>query len=484
VNSAAGPGADVPASAAERWVLRGERVVTPEGVAARAIHVAGETIARVTAYGEVPSGARVVEAGAAAVLPGLVDTHVHINEPGRTEWEGFATATRAAAAGGVTTLIEMPLNAVPPTTSCGGLEAKRAAAAGQLSVDVGFWGGIVPENAAEIAPLWDAGVFGFKAFLCPSGVDEFPPVDERVLRAALPVLARLGAPLLVHAEDPAVLEQALELECAVEFDERRYACYLATRPARAEVEAVALLIRLARWSGAHIHIVHLACADAVPLLAEARRHGARVSAETCPHYLHLTASDVPEGATAYKCAPPIREAAHREALWAALGEGVVDLIATDHSPCPPALKQAERGDFLAAWGGIASLQLGLAATWTAGAPRGVSLAGLAQWMAAGPARLAGLTGRKGAIAPGCDADLVLFRPDVEQAVSPERLFHRHPVTPYAGRRLRGQVVRTYLRGALVYEAGSPVGAPRGRLLARPTAARPRSTTATTPATRT
>ncbi len=450
----------------DRWVLRGARVVTPDGELPRAIHIVGELIARVQDYDDVPAGMRLVEAGDLVVLPGLVDTHVHINEPGRTDWEGFATATAAAAAGGVTTLIEMPLNAIPPTTTVAGLRAKLAAAAGQLAVDVGFWGGVVPGNAGELEQLWAAGVFGFKAFLCPSGVKEFGHVGEADLRAALPVLARLGAPLLAHAELPEVLDHALEMECAVCFEERTYRCYLCTRPPEAEHQAIAMLLGLARESGARVHVVHLASAQALPALAEARRAGLPVSVETCPHYLTFTADEVPDGATEFKCAPPIREREHREGLWEGLRAGTIDLVATDHSPCPPAMKRRDAGEFLPAWGGIASLQLGLAATWTGAAARGFSLTDVSRWMSAAPARLAGLDGRKGAIAPGADADLIVFDPDEEFVVDPARLLHRHPMTPYAGRRLRGVVERTYLRGAIVYADERIVDDERGRVLTR------------------
>ncbi len=445
-------------------ILRGARVVTPDGVRPGAIHVEGGRIARVAPFDDVPAGADVIEAGDDLVLPGLVDTHVHINEPGRTEWEGFATATRAAAAGGVTTLVEMPLNAIPATTSVAAFEAKLAAARGQLAVDVGFWGGVVPGNAADLAPLWDAGVFGFKCFLVPSGVDEFRHVGEADLREAMPVLARLGAPLLVHAEVPGPIAAAAELEACVAWDGRAYACYVESRPVEAELEAIALMLRLARETGARVHIVHLAAADAVPMLAAARREGLPVSVETCPHYLFFAAEDVPDGACQYKCAPPIRSRANNQALWAALRAGALDLVASDHSPCPPGLKLLDEGDFARAWGGIASLQLGLSVLWTLARARGAGPGQLAEWMAAAPARLAGLS-RKGRIAAGCDADLVVLRPDQEFVVDPSALYHRHPVTPYAGARLTGVVAATYLRGRRVYDGSAPAGG-HGHVLRR------------------
>lgn len=452
--------------AAPDLVIRSRRVVTPEGAGARSVHVARGVISAVSDYDALATGARVVDVGDDVVLPGLVDTHVHINEPGRTEWEGFETATRAAAAGGVTTLVDMPLNSVPATTTVEGLSLKVESARGKLTVDVGCWGGVVPGNAAQIEPLWRAGVLGFKCFLVPSGVDEFRHVGEADLRAALPILAELEAPLLVHAEVPGPIEAAAELQSCVDWDPRRYSCYLESRPRAAECEAIALLIRLCRESGARVHIVHLSAADAIPSLAEARREGLPLTVETCPHYLHFAAEDVADGDTLQKCAPPIRERENREALWRGLAEGAIDLVATDHSPCPPEMKRRDSGDFLAAWGGINSLQLGLSVVWRGARERGIGFERLAEWMARAPARLAGLAGRKGAIAAGCDADLVVWRPDDDYLVDPAALHQRHPVTPYAGERLPGVVVTTYLRGAPVYDRGAFPGRPSGSILMR------------------
>src|SRR5262249_1935320 len=337
----------------------------------------------------------VARPGHGVLLPGLVDPHVHVNEPGRTEWEGFAPATSAAAAGGVTTLIDMPLNSLPPTTTPAALAVKRAAARPSAVVDVGFWGGAVPGNLADLAGLHEAGVFGFKAFLADSGVPEFG-----ALAAARPD-AGPAALLIVDAEGPGVLGSAPDPAG------RRYAGFLASRPAAAEDTAIAGLLAAARRHGARVHILHLASASALPLIAAAQADGARVSAETCPHYLTFCAEEVPDGATEFKCCPPIRDAANRDGLWAGLAEGLIGAVASDHSPCPPALKRREAGDFGAAWGGISSLQLGLPAVWTGARRRGRALADVVRWMAAGPAALAGLVG-KGAIAPGCDADLVAF----------------------------------------------------------------------------
>jgi allantoinase len=440
-------------------VLRSRRVALPGGLRPATVHVRAGVIAAIT--DDQPPGT--VELGDRMLLPGLVDTHVHVNEPGRTDWEGFATATRAAAAGGVTTLVDMPLNSIPATTTVAALERKRAAAAGRCAVDVAFWGGVVPGNTAELGPLWAAGVAGFKCFMVPSGVDEFGHVGEAELREAMPVLARLGAPLLAHAELPGPIQAAAPGLAG--RDPRDYATYLASRPDAAEVEAVELLVRLAREHGTRVHIVHVASARVLPLLRAARREGLPITAETCPHYLHFAAEDIPDGGTDHKCAPPIRDAATREALWSALGDGTLDLVATDHSPCPPEMKGLAAGDFFAAWGGIASLQLGLAAAWTGGRARGFAPESMARWMAAAPARLAGL-GRKGAIEVGRDADLVVWDPEGETRVDPERLEHRHPLTPYAHATLSGRVLSTYVRGTLIHDRGRCVDASAGRLLIR------------------
>jgi allantoinase len=452
------------ASSSAELVIRSAHVVTPEGVRAASVWIRGGRIAAVRAFGDLPAGVPVIECGDEVLMPGLVDTHVHANEPGRADWEGWETATRAAAAGGVTTIVEMPLNSIPAVTDAAALHAKVASTAGKLHVDTGFWGGVVPGNAAELPALWEAGVLGFKCFLSPSGVDEFPNVSEADLREAMPVLARLGATLLVHAEDPAVLDAAAAR--IGDADPRAYPTYLATRPPEAEIAAVELLVRLAREFGTRVHVVHVSAAEALQLLHDARDEGLPFTAETCPHYLHFDAEDVPDGATEMKCAPPIRGAANREDLWTALGAGWIDLVATDHSPCPPEMKLRDSGDFVRAWGGIASLQLGAAAVWRNARERGYTPAHLAGWMSAAPARLAGLHARKGAIAPGFDADLAVFDPDAEFLVEPSRLFHRHGLSPYVGSVLPGVVTQTWLRGEKVFEAGGIIGAPAGRVLLR------------------
>jgi allantoinase len=420
---------------------------------AYSVLVADGSVAAVDAV-DAPADAReVVELASDEVLiPGLVDTHVHVNEPGRTEWEGFATATRAAAAGGVTTLLDMPLNSIPPTTDVAALGVKRAAAGGQCCVDVGFWGGAVPASLGRLRELHEAGVFGFKCFLLDSGVPEFPALSAPQLEAALAEVAEFGGLLIVHAEDAAVIAASPGQHSV------RYADFLRSRPDEAEVAAVETVIEAARRTGGRAHVVHLSSAQALPALRAARADGVAVTVETCPHYLTLSAEEVADGQTQYKCCPPIREGANREPLWAALAAGDIDCVVSDHSPSTPDLKLLDQGDFAGAWGGVSSLQLGLPVVWTAARSRGHDLATVVDWMSASPARVAGVSG-KGAIAPGAPADLVVLAPDETFTVRAEMLHHRHPVTPYAGRELAGVVRATYLRGARVREAD-----PRGRLI--------------------
>ena len=427
-------------------VIRSRRVVLPDGMRPAAIRVRDGVIVGTEAY-DTASGD---DYGELVIMPGLVDTHVHINEPGRTEWEGFATATEAAAAGGVTTLIEMPLNSIPATVCVKAYEEKVAAAEGKCRVDVGFWGGVIPGNEDEIGALWEAGCFGFKCFLSPSGVEEFPNVTEAVLLLAMPEIAARGGVLLAHAEDPAELRSPVG-------DSRSYEAYLASRPRRAEDAAIELLIRLSRETKCCVHIVHLSSSDSLPQLRPARAAGAPITIETCPHYLTFDAERIADGATEFKCAPPIREAENRERLWNALMNGEIDLVASDHSPCPPAMKKKETGDFFAAWGGIASLELGLAAVWTEARRHGAGIEDVARWMSYRPAQLAGLGGRKGALAVGYDADIVVWEPEAEFTVEASRLHQRHKLTPYAGRKLSGVVQKTILRGADVAAESCPSG---------------------------
>jgi allantoinase len=447
------------------FIVRGKRVITQQGERPAAIHIRAGVIAAVSEYEDVRAESGVYNAGDLVVMPGLVDTHVHINEPGRTEWEGFASATLAAAAGGITTLIEMPLNSIPATTSLAGFERKIEAATGKLWVDTGFWGGLVPGNINEIGPLWDAGCFGFKCFLVESGVPEFAHVTEIDLREGLPVIAKIGAPLLAHAELPGPINDAMRRR-GNRLDGRKYTTWLDSRPRAAENEAIEMLLSLGREHGGRIHIVHLSSSDAISRIRKAKDNGQHVSVETCPHYLTFTAEGIPDGATEFKCAPPIRGHENRDKLWAALSDGTIDMIATDHSPCPPEMKQLEKGDFMDSWGGIASLQLSLPSVWTQARARGYSLTELVEWMCNGPARLAGLDKKKGSIAEGCDADLVIWDPDAKFSVEPAKLEHRHKVTPYAGLELFGGVKTTFLRGIKIFDRGTFCNAPLGNILFR------------------
>ncbi|MGW5971957.1 allantoinase AllB [Streptomyces sp. NPDC055186] len=438
-------------------VLRSTRVVTPEGTRAASVVVADGSVTAVLPYqAPLPEAARLTDLGDDVLLPGLVDTHVHVNDPGRTEWEGFWTATRAAAAGGITTLVDMPLNSLPPTTTAGHLRTKQRAAASRAHVDVGFWGGALPGNASDLRPLHEAGVFGFKAFLSPSGVDEFPHLGPEQLARTLAEIAAFDGLLIVHAEDPG------RLAAAPRCGGPRYADFLASRPRDAEDTAVALLLARARRLDARVHILHLSSSDALPLIAEAKADGVRVTVETCPHYLTLTAEGVPDGAGEFKCCPPIREAANRDPLWRALADGVIDCVVTDHSPSTADLKTA---DFATAWGGISGLQLSLPVVWTEARGRGHGLEDVVRWMSTRTAELVGLGTRKGAIAPGRDADFAVLAPEETFTVDPEALQHRNPVTAYAGRTLYGVVKSTWLRGRCVMTDGE-FADPEGRLLTR------------------
>ena len=446
--------------------LRSTRVLTPNGLKAATVIVEREHIAAVRGWNELPADAELLDFGDFVLLPGLVDSHVHINEPGRTEWEGFETATRAAAAGGVTTLVDMPLNCVPETIDVQALEQKRAAAKGNAWIDWAAWGGVVRGNAGALESLAHAGVAGFKCFLIHSGIDGFARVDQNDLRTALERLR--GLPLLAHAEVAGPVEAATLALNANGADWRKYSSYLASRPDAAEADAIALLIRLAGEFDSPVHIVHLSSAGAaLPLLESARSRGLPITVETCPHYLWFAAEEIPDGATEHKCAPPIRSAENQEKLWEALEDGRIDMVVTDHSPCEPQMKRREEGRFDLAWGGIASLGLALPVLWTGMQKRGIKLERIGKWMAAAPARLAGLTGRKGALIPGADADVVVFDPEMQWTVSPDDLHFRHKLSPYLGAGLRGRVLETWLRGAPVFRKGLFVGVPRGREQVRP-----------------
>jgi allantoinase len=441
-------------------IIRARRVVFEDRVAPASIHISHGQISSVRAFDEVGNtGALIDVDDEAVVMPGLVDTHVHINSPGRTEWEGFETATKAAAAGGVTTLIDMPLNSIPPTTTKLGLEAKLAAAQNNCYVDVGFWGGVVPSNTEELAQLKRAGVLGFKCFLVPSGVDEFPHVTDNDLGEAMPELTRLGALLIVHAELPEPIESA-----AVQGAVDKYSTFLSSRPKKAENDAIDLMVRLSREFGTRVHIVHLSSADAIPMIREAQASGVKITAETCPHYLHFAAEAIPAGATEFKCCPPIREAQNREELWSGLVDGTIGFVVSDHSPCPASMKRRDTGNFLEAWGGIASLQLRLPVIWTEAQKRGHGFGDLVKWLCSGPAEQVGLHKKKGRIAEGLDADLMVWNPDAKFAVQASNLFHRHQITPYVGETLRGVVQKTFLRGGKIYDGQEIEGPAQGLFL--------------------
>jgi len=437
------------------------RVVTLEGIRPAVILVEEERIQAVVSLDQLPAeGYEIHDVGNAAILPGLVDSHVHINDPGRAEWEGFETATRAAAAGGYTMLVDMPLNCLPATTNVGALAAKRAAAQAKCHVDWAAWGGAVHDNQNDIEALAAAGVPGFKCFLVNPGIDGFTMVTEQQLRATLPHIARTGLPLLVHAELPGPIDAATGALAGANWN--CYSTYLQSRPDDAELSAIRMMLSLCREYGFRLHIVHLSTSLALEELRAARSEGLAVSVETCPHYLHLVAETMANGATLGKCAPPIRSRENCERLWQGLRDGTIDMVVTDHSPCLPSMKRLTEGNFRTAWGGIASLSVALPLMWTEASRRGFTLRDLAGWMAAAPAGLAGCEKRKGRIAAGYDADFVIFDSDREFLVTKERLHYRHPVSPYMGETLRGVVKATYLRGNLIFAEGSFLAEPGGR----------------------
>jgi len=442
--------------------FRSRRVVTPNGIRAAAVLVQNDRILEVVPPDKIPAHAAVTDFGDAAMLPGLVDSHIHINEPGRTEWEGFRTATRAAAAGGYTTVVDMPLNCLPATITVAALEAKRNAAEGQCYVDWKAWGGAVSDNQEDIESLAAAGVAGFKCFLVHPGIDGFTMVSEQELRAALPHIANTGLPLLVHAELPGPVEEATQLLEGADWS--KYSTYLQSRPDEAELAAIRQMISLCREFKFRLHIVHVATGQALKMLSEAKSEGLPITVETCPHYLHFFSEAIGDGKTLFKCAPPIRTRENRDNLWKGLQEGVINLVATDHSPCPPDMKLLSEGNFRKAWGGIASISVALPVMWTDASARGFTLLDIARWMAAGPARLAGCALRKGQLAKSFDADFVVFEPESECDVTEDRLFYRHTVSPYLGERLRGVVKKTYLRGNCVFAGGEFTGEASGREL--------------------
>jgi allantoinase len=443
-------------------IIRSRRVVTAESAGPASVHIHRGVITHIAEWDGIRTDVPLVDASDAAVMAGLVDAHVHVNEPGRTDWEGYETATRAAAAGGVTTIVDMPLNSIPPTTTQAGFAEKLAAAEGQCAVDVAFWGGVVPGNTNQLEPLLIDGVRGFKCFLVHSGVDEFPNVEESDLQKAMPELARLGSVLLVHAELPGPIDDAAaELAGA---DPQAYDTFLRSRPRESENEAIAQMVRLCRDTGARVHIVHHSSSDALSIVAAAKAEGLPFTVETCPHYLTFAAEDIPPGATHYKCCPPVRERENREKLWAALRDGTIDMVVSDHSPCTPDLKLRESGDFMQAWGGISTLQFGLPVLWTGAKARGFELHDISRWMSAATAKLAGLDNRKGHLKPGYDADIVIWHPEREFKVETAAIEFKNKITPYTGMDLFGVVEATYVRGVKVHENGIFAPTPAGELL--------------------
>ncbi|MEW5798737.1 MAG: allantoinase AllB [Bacteroidota bacterium] len=434
-------------------------IVTPRGTLSGAVLIENEKIIDVVSLSSIPSRFVTEDVGTLFVLPGLVDTHVHINEPGRTDWEGFETATKSAAAGGITTLIDMPLNSTPVTTTIDALEKKKSAAHGKLFVDCGFYAGLVPGNESDIEPLINAGVFGVKAFLTHSGIDDFPNATEKELHTAIPIIAKYKIPLLVHAE--------LETGERKISSTKKYNEYLTSRSRAWEHDAIELMIRFCDKYKCKTHIVHLSSSDEVAMLSQAKKSGLPLTVETCPQYLYFTSEEIPDGATQFKCAPPIRENENRERLWEALKSGVIDMIVSDHSPCPPAMKLLTEGNFMKAWGGISSLQFGLSIIWTEAKQRSFTLSDVAQWMSNSPASLVGLERKKGSIAAGYDADILVFNPEKSFIVSQSMIHHRHKLTPYVGRTLLGSIERTYVRGSLVYDNNKFIDTPSGNILLRP-----------------
>ena len=443
-------------------VIRSQRVFSRDGLAPASVHVRDGKIERVSPWSDVAEADKVDDHGDLVVMPGLVDAHVHVNEPGRTEWEGYETATRAAAAGGVTTIVDMPLNSIPPTTTLGNFEQKLSAAEGKCLVDVAFWGGVIPGNTAELAPLVERGVKGFKCFLIHSGVDEFPHVVESDLRIAMPEISRLDSVLLVHAEVAGPIDAVANKVAAM--DHSAYHTFLSSRPAEAEVEAIEMIVRLGRGTGCRVHIVHLSAAEALPVLRAAKADGVAITVETCPHYLTFAAEEIPNGATQFKCCPPVRSRENREKLWQALGDGTIDMVVSDHSPCTPNLKLLDEGDFLDAWGGIAALQFGLPVMWTNLRTHGFGIPDLVRLMCNGPAQLASLHQRKGDLREGYDADIAVWDPNAAFTVSREIIQHRHKLTPYDGIELFGKVAVTYCGGQRVFDNGQFPSPPRGLLI--------------------
>ncbi|PCH94349.1 MAG: allantoinase AllB [Gammaproteobacteria bacterium] len=445
----------------KHFALKSKNVIVAGEMKAAVIEVNGELITAIHSYDQ-GLDCEIKDFGEQVIMPGLVDSHVHINEPGRTEWEGFNTATQAAAAGGITALVDMPLNCIPVTTTKAAFQEKLAAVDDKLWVDCGFWGGVVPHNIDDLDELLNAGVLGVKSFLIDSGIEEFPPVEAKDMRAAMPILAKHDVPYLIHAE----------LDCGGFHDveiTKEYNSFLASRPKSWENNAISLMVDMARESkengdNCKVHIVHLSSDEALATIAEAKKEGLRFTAETCPHYLTIASENIPDGKTLFKCCPPIRENKNREHLWQAIDDGRLDFIVSDHSPCTPELKHIDTGDIEKAWGGISALQFGISLIWTEAKKRGFSLVDIARLMSSETAKFAGLDSIKGEIKIGNHADFLVFDPDHSYTITNDMIKHRHNITPYVGRRVTGQVQHTFVRGHHVYQQDKFINAPIGKPL--------------------
>lgn len=449
------------------FYIKSKNILTPSGFIDGYVIIAGGKIVDVIPDNNLENSSSPfsknwdgTNVGEKIVMPGIIDPHVHINEPGRTEWEGFDTATKSAAAGGITTMIEMPLNATPVTTTKSSFAVKLAAAKNKIHVNCGFWGGVVPDNINDLEELLENGVFGLKAFLTHSGIDDFPNTNAEHLRKALTILKKHAKPLLVHCELDSVHDDLKLLE----QHPTSYSAYLKSRPKSWEDKAIKLMIDLCRETGAHVHIVHLSSANSIEQIRKAKAEGLPLTVETAQHYLFFNAEDIPDAATQYKCAPPIRESENNEKLWSALLDGTIDFIATDHSPAPPASKEIESGNFKKAWGGIAGLQFSLPVVWTKMKEKNIPVQNMLKWLCENPGKLCGLNYSKAKIEKGLDADLVVWSPEKKFKAEQKDILHRHKITPYLNRELFGVVEQTYIGGKKIFDNGSFINLNAGKIL--------------------
>lgn len=447
----------------KKFAIHSSRVVTPNGLQNATVFIEDGQIIGLEAGRVQHEGFPLQEHGDDVIMPGLIDPHVHINEPGRTEWEGFDTATKAAAAGGITTLVDMPLNSSPVTTNAAAFRQKLEAAASKTHVNCGFWGGIVPDNLDDLEALLQSGVLGIKAFLTHSGIDDFPNVTEAHLRKGIPLLKKYEVPLLVHCE----LDTPHDGLAKLDETPRNYMAYLGSRPRSWEDKAIELMIKLCAEYETKVHIVHLSSSNAIPMLRKAKDAGLDITVETCPHYLYFSAETIPDGATLYKCAPPIREKENNDQLWQALKDDLIDFVATDHSPAPPALKEMQSGNFKKAWGGIAGLQFSLPVTWTKAKNKGFSIADIAKLMSTNVADFLNLGHKKGKLAAGYDADIVIWQPEAAFEVKEAIIQHRHKLSPYLGATLNGLVKQTYVMGFKVFDQGAFPHLSKGQIIKEP-----------------